>query len=357
MALKNPKKPIKIKHLCVFLLTLLGGFCAAQNTPQQACHAVSAETCSLAHNLGRGINMGNMLEAPQEGDWGIRLDPAYIDLVAEKFKTVRVPVRWTNHAAPTADATLDTFFAARVDKALDAMLAKNLYVIVNTHHYNQLFGDKLHPREFAVDPAVLELRLINIWRQLAQRYKGRSKNLVFELLNEPHGGLTSAAWNTLLAKLVTTVREIDPHRVLMVGPTYWNHPKDLGKLQLPADKNLIVSIHSYDPFEFTHQGISWMPHFPKGPTCCSPKQRQALQSTVETAVKWNKASGFPLHLGEFGSYEAGDMTSRANYTRLARDLFEQNGIGWAYWEFGSTFGVFDKSKSAWIEPIRSSLLD
>lgn len=368
MAPKNTKKPIKIKHLCAFLLTCLGGLCAAQvkanSTPEkapagvrQACHAVSAETCTLAHNLGRGINLGNMLEAPREGDWGIRLDPAYVNLVAEKFKTARVPVRWTNHAAPTQDAKIDEFFANRVDKALDALLAKNMYVIVNTHHYNQLFGDKLHPNEFAVDPAVLEVRLVNIWRQLAQRYKGRSKNLVFELLNEPHGTLTSAAWNSLLAKLIATVREVDATRTLMVGPTYWNNPKDLDKLQLPADLNLIVSIHSYDPFEFTHQGISWMPQFPKGPTCCSQSQRQALIGSVETAVKWNKAKGIPLHLGEFGSFEAGDVTSRANYTRFARDTFEKYGIGWAYWEFGSSFGVYNPKSASWIEPIRSALLD
>lgn len=368
MALKNPEKPIKIKYLCVFLLTCLSGFCAAQvnavSSPgkasvsaRQACHSVSHETCILAHSLGRGINLGNMLEAPREGDWGIRLDPAYIPLVAEKFQTVRVPVRWTNHAAPTADATLDDFFAKRVDKALDALLAKNMYVIVNTHHYNQLFGDKLHPNEFAVEPAVLETRLINIWRQLAQRYKGRSKNLVFELLNEPHGTLTSAAWNSLLAKLISAVREVDPTRVLMVGPTHWNHPRDLDKLQLPADPNLIVSIHSYEPFEFTHQGASWTPQFPKGLTCCSNQQQQALERSAEIAIKWNKARGYPLHLGEFGSFEAGDMTSRATYTRQARDTFEKYGIGWAYWEFGSSFGIYDPKKSAWIEPIKNALMD
>ena len=361
MAPKNHKKPIKIKYLCAVALTVFCGITAAQkdvaNPQKQACHAVNAETCALAQNLGRGINMGNMLEAPREGDWGIRLDPAYINLVADKFKTVRVPVRWTNHAAPTADAKLDDFFANRVDKALDAMLAKNLYVIVNTHHYNQLFGDRLHPNEFAVEPAVLEERLINIWRQLAVRYKGRSKNLIFELLNEPHGTLSSADWNALLAKLITAVREVDATRILMVGPTYWNHPKDLDKLKLPADKNLIVSIHTYDPFEFTHQGISWMPQFPKGPTCCNIKQQQALRASLELAVKWNKATGYPLHMGEFGSHNAGDPQSRANYNRMARDAFEANGIGWAYWEFGSTFGIYDPTKSAWIEPLLGALLD
>jgi endoglucanase len=338
----------------MMLVTSLNGVMAQ---PSQSCSAVTPATCALANALGRGINMGNMLEAPREGDWGIRLDPTYINLVAEKFKTVRVPVRWTNHAAPTEDARLDEFFAARVDTALDAMLAKNLYVILDMHHYNQLFGDKLFKNEFAVEPKDLETRLINIWRQLAKRYKGKSNNLIFELLNEPHGTLSSEAWNQLLAKLVTAVREVDSTRTLLVGPTYWNHPQDLAKLQLPADANLIVAIHTYEPFEFTHQGLSWMPWFPKGPTCCSTAQRQVLANSLQVAVKWSKAHGYPLHMGEFGSVNNGDMQSRENYTRMARDLIEANGMGWTYWEFGSTFGVYDPAKGMWIEPIRRALLD
>jgi endoglucanase len=338
-------------------LMLATSITCAMAQANQNCSSVTPATCALANALGRGINMGNMLEAPREGDWGIRLDPSYINLVAEKFKTVRVPVRWTNHAAPSADATLDEFFAGRVDKVVDALLAKGMYVILDMHHYSQLFGDKLHPNEFVVEPEVLETRLINIWRQLAKRYKGKSNNLIFELLNEPHGTLSSAAWNQLLAKLVTAVRAVDATRTLIIGPIPWNHPNALSKLQLPADANLIVSIHTYDPYEFTYQGISWMPQFPKGPTCCSPAQRQVLANTLQVAVEWNKAHGYPLHLGEFGSIHNGDMQSRENYTRMARDLIEANGIGWTYWEFGSFFGVYDPIKGIWIEPIRRALLD
>lgn len=365
MAAKNGEKPIKINKLCVFFLTWMCGFSGAQNLQgsgaaaplKQGCQAVNAQTCALALSLGRGINMGNMLEAPREGDWGIRLEPAYINLVAEKFKTVRVPVRWTNHAAPTADATLDEFFASRVDKALDALLSKSLVVIVNTHHYNQLFGDKLHPNEFAVDPAVLEQRLVNIWHQLALRYKNRSPKLIFELLNEPHGSLKSDDWNALQKRLIDTVREIDPNRVLLVGSTYWNHPRDLNKLKLPPDRNLIVAIHMYDPYEFTHQGISWMPQFPKGPTCCSDSQKKTMADVLETAVKWSQQTGYPLHLGEFGSYNQGDMESRETYTRTMRDLAEKYSVGWTYWEFGSSFGAYDPKTGSWIEPLRKALVD
>lgn len=334
-----------------------GAYAAGSFDPVTQCRSVSAETCQLAQSMGRGVNMGNMLEAPREGDWGIRVEQRFIDKAATVFKTVRIPVRWTNHAAKTADAKLDEVFATRVDAVVDAFLAKGMYVILDLHHYNQIFGDALQPNEFAVEPEVLEPRLIAIWQQLAERYKNRSPKLVFELLNEPHGKLGSDAWNALMGKLVTTVRQTNPTRTIIVGPTYWNHARNLHLFKPPADRNLIVTIHNYDPHNFTHQGISWMPQFPAGVTCCTDAQRKQLTDPLNTAVAWSVANGYPLFIGEFGAFQKADMASRETHARFARDEYEKRGIPWTYWEFASSFGLFDPAKNAWREPLRRALLD
>ena len=120
------------------LCLLAAGPQDARSAPPQNCHAVSREACAVAHGLGRGINLGNMLEAPREGDWGVRLEPRFIELATRHFQTVRLPVRWSNHAAPTADARIDEAFARRVDGVVDALLARGVRVILNVHHYTQL---------------------------------------------------------------------------------------------------------------------------------------------------------------------------------------------------------------------------
>jgi endoglucanase len=331
---------------------------SAAGRPPQACANVTPRTCDLAHALGRGINMGNMLDAPREGDWGVRLDPAYVDKVAGSFTTVRLPVRWSNHAAPTADATLDEAFAARVDRAVDAFLAKGMYVILDMHHYTQLSGDKPHPNEITVDAAVVETRMVNMWRQIAHRYRNRSPKLLFELLNEPHDRLDGEAWNALAARALVAVRASNPTRAVLIGPGQWNSVRELPRLRLPPDRNLIVSIHNYDPFDFTHQGITYLPKpFPTGKTCCDAAQRKAVTDALDAARRWSQDNGYPLHLGEFGAYKAADMESREAYTRLVRDEAERRGIGWAYWEFASSFGVFSPETGQWVEPIRRALLD
>src|SRR5687768_6157842 len=117
-------------RLFLHLLIAALGFASASvqsQAPAQSCSAVTAETCTIARSLGRGINMGNMLDAPREGDWGVKFEPAFADLVAGRFRTVRIPVRWSNHAAPTADARIDETFAKRVDEVVDTFLAKGMY--------------------------------------------------------------------------------------------------------------------------------------------------------------------------------------------------------------------------------------
>src|SRR6185295_9725862 len=44
--------------------------------------------------LGRGVNLGNALEAPEEGDWGIVLQESDFQLIKNAgFTAVRVPIR------------------------------------------------------------------------------------------------------------------------------------------------------------------------------------------------------------------------------------------------------------------------
>src|SRR5579871_4813384 len=53
--------------------------------------------------LGTGVNFGNMLEAPSEGEWGLKVGKDYFSIVKKAgFDHVRLPISWTYHAAKTA---------------------------------------------------------------------------------------------------------------------------------------------------------------------------------------------------------------------------------------------------------------
>ena len=53
-----------------------------------------------AKKLGVGINLGNMLDAPNEGDWGVRFENDYAAIIRSAgFQHVRLPVKWSAHAS------------------------------------------------------------------------------------------------------------------------------------------------------------------------------------------------------------------------------------------------------------------
>lgn len=300
-------------------------------------------------SLGRGINFGNALEAPNEGEWGFTIEDHYFDAVkAAGFETVRLPVKWSAHAERQAPYTINARFFDRVDSLVEAALERELNLVLNVHHYDELYDD----------PDGHEKRFVALWRQIAARYAERSPKLVFELLNEPRNPLTPERWNTMFPKALAVVRESNPSRGVMVGPGNWNNIVSLSKLELPTDKNLIVTVHYYSPFEFTHQGASWAEGSEKwlGRTWGSDADRQAVRRDLEEAAAWGMEHKLPVFLGEFGAYSRAPMESRVNWTGFVRSEAERLGMSWAYWEFGSGFGVYNPQTEEWREPLKQALL-
>lgn len=323
-----------------------------------AAPGASARATATATAIGRGVNFGNMLEAPTEGAWGLSVTDDFIDKAAAAgFASVRLPVRWSNHASADAPFTIDSPFMARVESVVDKLLTKGFVVVLNMHHYRQLDGDQPDAGEFAVASAAIDVRFVMLWEQLAAHFKGRGDRLVFELYNEPHGRINGEAWNVLAARALGVVRKTNPDRVVVIGPTSWNNASDLRLLKMPNDANLIATVHNYSPFTFTHQGAEWIsPVMPVGVVCCNTVQQSELTAPLDIAAAWSAAKRYPIYVGEFGAYSKADDASRSDFNRKMRAAMEARGMSWAYWEFAAGFGVYDPVKLTFRQGLLNSLL-
>jgi endoglucanase len=332
----NPYLPFR-----VWLLMAIG-FLPAAATRADDIHGVNKK-------LGRGINLGNALEAPKEGAWGVTLKPEYFKAIHDAgFNSLRLPVKWSAHAGNEAPYALDDKFARRVDWAIDQALENKLNIIVNVHHYD----------EMNVDPDAQLPRLIAIWEQISARYKDRPADVVFELLNEPNSKFTPEKWNAAIPKLLAVVRKTNPSRPVIIGPSPWNGIRGLNQLELPDDKNLIVTVHFYDPFEFTHQGASWVKNATKWKGrkwTGGDADKAAIRKSFNHAAEWAKKHNCPVFLGEFGAFQAADMESRARWTRFIVEEAEKLGFSWAYWEFCAGFGAYDPRTDTWRTPLKDAL--
>ena len=199
-----------------------------------------------------GVNLGNALEAPDEGDWGVVLAAAdFVSVKQAGFDHVRLPVRFSAHAAPAAPYAIDAAFMARVDWAIDQALANGLAIIVDLHHYG----------EFMDAPDAHRARLVGLWRQIAEHERARPPAVAFELCNEPTDKVPAEKWNEIQTEALDVVRASNPTRTVVLESVFWASAQTLrDKLRVPAgDPHVVASFHMYQPILFTHQGATFMP--------------------------------------------------------------------------------------------------
>lgn len=349
------KKTLRKPLIVLLVLASISG-CTRDKNPLQAQETFVPPRSTLdpfVQNalLAKGVNLGNALEAPREGDWGVVLEQRYFQLIKEAgFTAVRIPTRWSGHAAATPPFTIDNDFFERVEWAVRQALQRGLAVVLNMHHYEEIMQN----------PAGHRQRFLAMWDQIARHFRDYPAELFFELLNEPTGNLTPEQWNTLLVEAIRVVRLTNPYRILIVGPGNWNAMSALESLRLPEEERaIIVTVHYYNPFQFTHQGAEWVEGSQAwlGTTWTgTPQQKNAIELEFVRAKLWAEQQNRPLFLGEFGAYGKADMTSRALWTAFVARQAEKYGMSWCYWEFCAGFGLYDRSAGDWHYPLLRALI-
>jgi len=297
----------------------------------------------------RGVNLGNALDAPWPGAWGVTITEAMIQSVAEAgFNAIRLPVRFSAHTGAEPDYTLSESILTSVDQVILLGLDAGLTVVLDLHHFDALMQS----------PAAEEARFFAIWDQLASRYQSLPDTLYFELLNEPHGVLDSETWNRLVAESVQIIRQANPTRTIIIGGLAYSTVDSLNELALPDDPHLAATFHYYEPFEFTHQGASWV----SGAAgwlgtlwTGTPEEVSIIEQAFDRAVDWSNANQIPLILGEFGTIENADAASRQAWTASVVRIAEARGISWFHWDLCTDFGFYDCQNGIWNDALLQAL--
>ena len=299
---------------------------------------------------------------------------------AEGFDHVRIPVGWHHYTGSGPEFKLSDEIFNKVEELVTNTLAAALNVIINIHHFDS----------FTSDPQGEKEKFFAIWRQIASRYASAPNGLAFELLNEPRDKATTQVMNAIYARVIDEIRKTNPERTIFVGPGKWNAVDELSQLILPnGDSNIVVTVHNYEPFYFTHQGASWtrpatdtrgivFPGPPAVPANVSatvtnqsvlnwlkdynslpvgqnPSSRKAFVGKLQFARQWSDYYGRPVHMGEFGCFTSADAGSRARYYAEFRRALEQERIGWAIWDWKAGFRYWDEKKEQPMPGMREAL--
>lgn len=223
------------------------------------------------------------------------------------FDHVRVPLHHKLLIGATGTSDFSGPGWALLDRLIDWCRAEGVYVLLDLHAApggqtgTNIDDSSGYPHLF--DSADAQERTVALWREIARRYRDEKIVLGYDLLNEPIAHFfDTERLNPLLAplyrRLVTAIREVDPHHVIFIGGAQWN--TNFEAAGEPFAPNLVYTFHTY-----------WT---------------EPTVKAIERYLAFREKHQVPLYLGESGE-------NKNEWIQQFRELLETHDIGWCFWPY------------------------
>ncbi|MFC7385095.1 cellulase family glycosylhydrolase [Sphaerisporangium rhizosphaerae] len=315
-----------------------------------------------------GWNLGNTFDAiPDETSWGNPLTTQAMlhQVRSQGYKSIRIPITWSNHHGAAPDYTIDSAWLSRVRQVVDWSLAEGLYVLINLHHDSWQWINT-----YPTDSTTVMNRYSALWRQIAGTFRDYSPKLLFESINEPQfagtsddaqGDQLTNTLNTAFVRLVRQTGGANATRVLVLPTLHTSSEQprlDALSSTFTAlhDPNLAATVHFYGWWPFS-VNIA-------GGTKYDSNVEQDLTASFDRVRTTFVSRGIPVIIGEWallsydytrpGIIERGEFLKyieAVGYNARARNLTTM------LWDAGSFLdrnqlrwrdqGVFDMMKASW----------
>ncbi|SEM52182.1 cellulase family glycosylhydrolase [Streptacidiphilus jiangxiensis] len=328
----------------------------APTTPTDATPMVHNRAMDTVARMQPSWNMGNSLDAiPDETSWGNPpATKALFDYIkSQGFRSVRIPVAWSNGQSATAPYTIDPTYLARVKQVVDYALADGLYVDMNVHHDSWQWITNMPTQHDQV-----LARFDATWTQLAETFRNESDRLLFESVNEP--GFTGATGDaqkmSLLDELNNSFHSIvrrsgggNATRLLILPPV-GSSPDQTSMEHLAADMatlndpDLVATVHYYSfwPFSVNIAGY----------TTFNAQTQQDLTDAFNRMRDIFTSKGIPVYLGEYGLLSEPDsgIVERGEMLKYFQEVAYQarlDHVTTALWDDGN---FLDRNALQWRDP-------
>jgi endoglucanase len=343
---------------------------------------------NMVNKMGRGINLGNVLSAPVEGNWSpIVMQQYFTDVAAAGFTNVRIPIdffgiRTTgdtsvysdtagtsgSYTGTSADYEVNSTYLDRVEEVIGWGLSAGLVITLDFHgaDLKSEFLNRFHSTNSeytnptSARRAADDQKFRKIWIQVADRFKNHSENLLFEIINEPYFEMSEAEMNTLNTDILAIIRGSGgsnaTRNVIITGGGATSHeaPLQIAPSIIINDSYLIATFHYYQPFNFTSSSAdsrdieSWGTN----------SDKSTLTTSFEEVLTWSNSNNIPVFVGEFGAdntggykYSTGDLNtiggnatgyadggpdnaSRVEYHRYIAEQAINRGFSFSVWDSG-----------------------
>ena len=342
----------------------------------------------MVQQMGRGINLGNVLSAPTEGNWSPIVEEQYFtDIATAGFTNIRIPIDFfgnrttgttssysaaagtsASYSGTPADYTVSSTYLDRIETVIDWGVEKGLVVILDFHgsdlKYEFIYtfdsNETQYTHPTSAKRAADNEKFRAIWTQVADRFKNHSEDVLFEVINEPYFHMTAQDMNTLNSDIISIIRATGSNNttrnIIITGGTGTSHeaPLQIESSIIANDAYLIATFHYYQPFNFTSSSADSRDEQTWG----TNTDKNTLSTRFDQVSTWATTNNIPVFVGEFGAdntggykYSSGDLNtisgnstgfadggpenaSRVEYHRYIAEQAINRGFSFAAWDSG-----------------------
>jgi hypothetical protein len=231
-----------------------------------------------------------------------------------------------------------------LDKTIALAKKQNIRIILDMHMptggIQQDYQINAENRIFWDDPW-MKGRFVDVWREIAKRYRNETIIWAYDLMNEP-ATTDFASYQRLIQNTVSSIRSNDTNHPIMLQRGMYIKEDGSWDMKFPFvnDPNVILTLHFYQPTDFTLQGAPWI-------KTNSVLVSYPIASSTKNGIKaWNKdmlASELPALLGsntstpvvltEFGTLFPRQLSGQPVWVRDVAEAAQSLGYGWHYWHY------------------------
>ncbi|MGW2146298.1 glycoside hydrolase family 5 protein [Nonomuraea bangladeshensis] len=244
---------------------------------------------------------------------------------------VRIPVNYRHWESDERPFEIDPRGFRHLDRVIGLLGAHGIYSVIDLHALPGSQNQHWHsdnPTHVAAfwQHRHFQDRVVHLWEVLADHYRDNPWVAGYNPANEP-ADVTGQVIGPFYDRLVKAVRGADPHHVLFLdGNTYSTDFSIFREVY----ENTVFVMHDYALAGFAHGGP--YPGHTRGEWC----DQDELERTFAKRSRFQRETGTPLWVGEFGPVYTGDPEKDAQRYQILRDqlaIYDAEGAGWSLWTY------------------------
>ena len=381
-----------LKQLTIFMITLsiVTPNIFGKNNVVKAEENQKTASQNYVEAMGKGWNLGNSFdgfdsdtnkEDAGETAWGNpEVTKELIKEIRDKgYNSIRMPMTtYRRYSEIGGNYVINEAWLDRYKEVVEWAVEDGLYTMVNIHHdswiWLKYWDGNVESEEYK--------RFVDLWEQIAEKFKDSSELVSFETINEPQfsdtkedGTKITVDAQTRLDMLNKVAYDIirnsggnNDTRMIIIPTMHTNHEENNSEpayqlINSLNDENVIATIHYYSEWVFSaNLGITSFDEalFDWSDTYTA---REAAKGALDLVYNKFTKNGIGVVIGEWGllGYDSGaevnQLGEELKYYEYMNYLANERGISLMFWDNGSGINRLDTDNYSWKKTLVGNMLD